>query len=190
MVTAVSNPELPTDHVTNLAASANPLLPNGTFFAELIIFVLVLWFTWRVIVPPITRALDERAERVARTARERQEATAKLAEAEERYDSALAGARRQAGAIRGEARVEGQRALDELRAQANDEVAVIRRRAEADLTEQRQRALRELQGDIGNLSVTLASRVVGADVAADGRQSRTVATFMENLTARGDGTDG
>lgn len=186
----MSNLELPTAHVTNVAEATNPLLPNGTFFAELIIFLLVLWFMWRVVVPPITKALNDRAERVARTARERQEATAKLAEAEQRYDSALAGARREAGNIRGEARVEGQRTLDQLRAQANDEVNAIRRRAEADLTAQRQRALRELQGDIGSLSASLASRVVGADVTADGGQQRTVAAFMDNLTARGERADG
>jgi F-type H+-transporting ATPase subunit b len=91
---------------TNLAAAANPLLPNGTFFVELIIFGIVLFVMWRFVVPPITRAMQERADRVARTAQEQEAAAAKLAEAEARYEAALADARKQAGEIRAEARAE------------------------------------------------------------------------------------
>jgi F-type H+-transporting ATPase subunit b len=172
-------------HTTNLA-STNPLLPNGTFFVELIIFVIVLFVMWRFIVPPIVKAMQDRADRVAKTAQERHEATQKLAEAEARYEEALKEARTKAGDIRAEARAEGQKVIDELRAQVEQEVGAVRTRTEAELATQRETALRELQGHIGPLSVTLASRVVGADVSADGGQSRTVAAFLEGLTTRGD----
>ncbi len=171
---------------TNLAAANNPLLPNGTFFAELIIFVIVLLIMWRFIVPPISKALQERADRVAKTAQERQEAMRKLAEADKRHDDALADARRKAGDIRGEARVEGQQLQDELRAQVQAEVDTARQRTEAELAEQRERALRELQGDIGSLSTALAGRIVGTEVSADGRQSPTVAAFLDGLATKGD----
>jgi F-type H+-transporting ATPase subunit b len=173
---------------TNLAAAAsNPLLPNGTFFAELIIFVIVLVVMWRFVVPPIAQVLRERSERLAKTAEERQEAMRKLADADKRYNDALADARRKAGDIRGEARVEGQHTVDELRTQVQTEVDATRQRTEADLAEQRQRALRELQGDIGSLSTALAGRIVGADLPSGGRQSATVAAFLDGLATRGDG---
>ncbi|HEX3791281.1 MAG TPA: F0F1 ATP synthase subunit B [Pseudonocardiaceae bacterium] len=168
------------------AAPANPLLPNGTFFVELIIFVIVLVVMWRFIVPPILRAMQERADRVQKTADERQEATEKLAAAEQRYDEALAEARKEAGGIRLEARTEGQHVLDELRGQAQQEVDGVRRRGEEELAEQRERALRELQGHIGELSVSLASKVVGADLSAGERSATTVAQFLDGLTAKGD----
>ncbi|HEX5401080.1 MAG TPA: F0F1 ATP synthase subunit B [Pseudonocardiaceae bacterium] len=172
--------------MTNLAAPANPLLPNGTFFAELIIFVVVLIIMWRFIVPPIVKALQDRADRVAETAKERQEATEKLAEADARYDAALTDARRKAGDIRAEARAEGQRVLSGLRTQATEEADGIRARSEADMAEQRERALRELQGHIGPLSTALAGRVIGTDLAATGRQAETVAAFLDGLSAKGD----
>jgi F-type H+-transporting ATPase subunit b len=172
---------------TNLAAANNPLLPNGTFFVELIIFVIVLIVMWRFIVPPIVKALQDRADRVARTAQERQEATEKLAAAETRYEEALTAARREAGEIRAEARADGQRTIDELRGRVNEEVDGIRRQSEADLAEQRERALRELQGHIGSLSTALAGRVVGVELPADGRQAETVAAFLDGLGARGQG---
>jgi F-type H+-transporting ATPase subunit b len=173
--------------MTNLAAAPpNPLLPNGTFFVELIIFVIVLVIMWRFVVPPITKAMQDRADRVAETAKERQEATDKLAEAEARYDEALTDARRKAGDIRGEARTEGQRVLDELRTQATEEADGIRARSEAEMADQRERALRELQGHIGPLSTSLASRVVGTELTANSRQAETVAAFLDGLTAKGD----
>jgi F-type H+-transporting ATPase subunit b len=172
---------------TDLAAANNPLLPNGTFFVELIIFVIVLFVMWRFIVPPITKALQDRADRVARTAQERQEATDKLAAAEARFEEALTAARREAGDIRAEARAEGQRVIDELRGQAGEEADNARRRTEADLAEQRERALRELQGHIGSLSTTLAGRVVGVELPADRRQAETVAAFLDGLGTRGQG---
>jgi F-type H+-transporting ATPase subunit b len=152
-------------HTTDLAAG-NLLIPNGTFIVELIIFAIVLFVMWRFVVPPIVRAMEERSERVARTAQERQEAATKLAEAQSRYENALRDARREAGEIRGEARAEGARLIEELRERTNTEVGGIQRTAEAELAQQRERALRELQGDINPLSVTLASRVVGANLSA------------------------
>jgi F-type H+-transporting ATPase subunit b len=175
--------------VTNLAA-ANPLLPNGTFFVELIIFAIVLFIMWRFVVPPIQKAMQERADRVAKTAQERQEATKKLHDAEARYEEALKEARTKAGDIRAKARAEGQKVIDDLRNQATEEVNALRARSEAELATQRETALRELQGHIGPLSVTLASRVVGTDVSADGQQSRTVAAFLEGLTTKGDADRG
>jgi F-type H+-transporting ATPase subunit b len=169
---------------TNLAAPANPLLPNGTFFVELIIFVVVLIIMWRFIVPPIVKAMQDRADRLARTAQERQAATERLAEADARYKESLAAARKQAGDIRDESRIEGQRNLDELRTQATEAADAVRARGTADLAAQRERALRELHGHIGELSTALADRIVGTELPAD-RHAETVAAFLDGLTVRG-----
>jgi F-type H+-transporting ATPase subunit b len=171
---------------TNLAAAPNnPLLPNGTFFVELIIFVIVLWIMWRFIVPPVVKAMQDRADRVALTAKQRQEAIDKLAEADARYRGSLAEARKQAGDIRDEARIDGQRVLDELRAQATEQADAIRARSKADLAAQREVVLRELHGHIGELSTALADRVVGAPLPANGRHAETVAAFLDGLTVGG-----
>ncbi|HEY3609219.1 MAG TPA: F0F1 ATP synthase subunit B [Pseudonocardiaceae bacterium] len=152
-------------HTTDLAAG-NLLIPNGTFIAELIIFAIVLFIMWRFVVPPIVKAMQDRADRVATTAKEQEAATAKLAEAEARYDTALADARKQAGDIRAEARAEGQRTLNELRGQATEQADGIRERGDAELAAQRERALRELHGHVNELSTALAGRIVGTELAS------------------------
>ena len=42
---------------TNLAAS-NFLIPNATFFVELIAFILILVILARYVLPPVNKALD------------------------------------------------------------------------------------------------------------------------------------
>src|SRR2546430_3671632 len=87
--------------MTHLAeAGANPLLPNATFFVELIIFLIVLLVLWRFILPPIQKVLRDRHDMVQRTIEESRNAEVRFKEAEARYHEALAEARSEAGRIR------------------------------------------------------------------------------------------
>src|SRR2546430_2718424 len=112
---------------TNLAESKNFLIPNGTFFVETLIFLVVLFIFWRFIVPPIRKVMQERNELVRKGIEEGRAAEEKFREAEQRYQQALAEARTEAAKIRDTARAEGQKVLDEFRAQTNAEVADLRR---------------------------------------------------------------
>ncbi|MEY4537638.1 MAG: hypothetical protein RL171_1789, partial [Pseudomonadota bacterium] len=38
---------------------------NATLFLQLIVFLILAWFTMKFVWPPITKALDERAEKIA-----------------------------------------------------------------------------------------------------------------------------
>ncbi len=165
--------------------NSNFLVPNATFFVELLLFLVILFIFWRFIVPPLTRAMKERDEMNKKQAQDREEATRRLQEAEERYQAALAEARKEASAIRDEARAEAQRIRDDMRAQTDREVARIREQGEEQLAQQRQQVLGELRADIGGLSTQLASRILGTPMGADGPQRETVDRFL----AEADGDD-
>lgn len=151
---------------TNLAAeSKNFLIPNGTFFVETIIFLIVLWIFWQFIVPPIRKAMSERNELIQQGIEEGRQAEEKFREAEQRYQQALNEARSEAAKIRDTARAEGQKVLDEFRARANAEVAEIRTRSAEQLAGQRERVLAELEPHVQELATSLAGRVVGESVS-------------------------
>ena len=38
---------------------------NATLIAQLIVFLILVWFTMKFVWPPITKALDERAQKIA-----------------------------------------------------------------------------------------------------------------------------
>lgn len=144
---------------------SNFLVPNGTILVEIIIVAVVLFVVWRFIVPPIRDAMAQRREIIQRGLEEGREAEEKFRQAEERYQAALAEARAEAAKIRDTARAEGQRTLDELRARASAEVAQIRQRGAEQLAEQRDRVLQDLEPQVRELAVALATRVVGENVA-------------------------
>ncbi|MGH3823221.1 MAG: F0F1 ATP synthase subunit B [Pseudonocardiaceae bacterium] len=157
------------------------LIPNATFFVELVIFLIVLGVLWRYAVPPVKRAMDERQGMVRRQIEESQQASKRLSEAEARYSQALAEARIEAAKIREAARADAQEIKDEMRQQAEQEVARIRERGEEQLATQREAVVRELRGELGTLAVTLAGRIVGESVADDARRAGTVDRFLDEL---------
>lgn len=141
------------------------ILPNGTFFVEVIIFAIVLLIVWRVILPPIQKALRERQEMFDRQVVESREAGEKAVAARERYQQALAEARAESGRIRDAARADGQANLDELREHAHNEANTVLQHGLEQLATQRATASRELRGQIGGLGVALAGRVLGRDLS-------------------------
>jgi F-type H+-transporting ATPase subunit b len=166
---------------TLAAETQNFLVPNATIIVVFLIFLAVLGFFYRFVVPPLTKAMAERDEMNKRQAEERDAAVRRLAEAQERYDAALADARAQATAVKDEARADAQRIRDEMRAETDRKVAAIRERGEAELAEQRAEALQALRGQIGGLSTDLAGRILGRPVAHD---DQNVAGYLAELDER------
>ncbi|MFN2496770.1 MAG: F0F1 ATP synthase subunit B [Pseudonocardiaceae bacterium] len=168
----------------NLAAEGGGnifLIPNATFFVELLIFLLVLGVVWRYVVPPVKRAMNGRQEMIRRQIEESEQARTRLQEAETRYQEALAEARVEAAKIRETARADAQEIKEELRRQAEQEVARIQQRGQEQLVTQRDQVERELRAEVGKLAVTLASRIVGESLADDVRRAGTVDRFLAEL---------
>jgi F-type H+-transporting ATPase subunit b len=163
--------------------SSNFLLPNGTFFAELIIFVLVLFVIWRFVLPPIQKAMGERHDMLQRQLDESRQASEKFEAAKAKYAEELAQARAESNRIRDEARAEGQRILDEHRERAQAEISAILQRGEDELAAQRERVARELRESIPSLSTALAGRVVGEDVTIGGSHRETIDAFLAEHAA-------
>lgn len=168
---------------TVLAAQQNFLMPNGTFIAELIAFLIILFVLWRYVVPPIQRVMRERQEMVRRQIKESQLASERLEAAEAKYRDALAEARTEAARIRDDARADGQRIIDEMRERAQQEADRIRQRGEEQLAQQREQAVRQLRAEVGQLAVTLAGRIIGESLEDEARRRGTVDRFLDELEA-------
>jgi F-type H+-transporting ATPase subunit b len=162
-------------------SSNNFLLPNATFFAELFAFVVILFVLYRWVLPPLNKALQERQGMIQKQVEDSEEAARRLRAAEERYQSALAEARTEAAKIRDAARADADRIRVELREQADQEVARIHQRGDEQLAAEREQAVRELRSQIGELSLQLASRIVGQELDGTDRRGGTIDRFLEEL---------
>jgi F-type H+-transporting ATPase subunit b len=142
----------------------NFLVPNGTFFVVLLIFLIVLGVIGTFVVPPIMKVLRERDEMVAKTIQNNREADKQFAGAEADYEAAMARARREASTVRDEARADGRKVLEDMKGRASEESALALEKAGQELKQQADGITAGLQTSMETLAATLAERVVGVDV--------------------------
>jgi F-type H+-transporting ATPase subunit b len=168
----------------HVVASGNFLVPDATFIAELVAFLLILGILGKWVLPIIQKAMRERQEMIRKQVEDSEEAQAKLAEAQQRFQQALNEARTEAAQIRENARAESQRTVEDLRAQAVEERARILARGEEMLASQRTAIVRELRAEIGTLAVELAEKIINERLADDTKVSATVDAFLAGLEAK------
>jgi F-type H+-transporting ATPase subunit b len=154
--------------VTVLAAeeggTSNFLIPNGTFFFVLIIFLIVLGVIGKWVVPPISKVLRERDAMVKQTIEDSRTAADQFAAADDDYKAEMAKARSEASGLRDEARAEGRKILEDMRGRAGGEVAATLQQAGEELKQQSDAISPELRSSVESMSTTLASRVLGVEV--------------------------
>ncbi|HET6166264.1 MAG TPA: F0F1 ATP synthase subunit B [Marmoricola sp.] len=160
---------------------SNFLVPNGTFFVELIAFAIMFFLIARYIVPPINRAMTARQDAIRAQFADLDQAKADAKSAEEEFRAQIADARHEAARIREEAREQGAAIIAELREQAQAEAARIVEHAHAQIEADRQQAVTSLRAEVGTLATDLAGRIVGEALEDQARQSRIVDRFLADL---------
>lgn len=146
---------------------SNFLVPNGTFFVVLIIFLIVLGVIGTFVVPPVMRVLQERDEMVTKSMDNNRQADKQFAAADADYQAAMAKARREASGIRDEARAEGRRILDDMKGRASEEASSAMQKAAEELKQQSDAINADLSASMETLAATLASRVLGVDIGRE-----------------------
>jgi F-type H+-transporting ATPase subunit b len=146
--------------------TSNFLVPNGTFFVVLIIFLIVLGVIAKWVVPPVSKVLRERDAMVKQTVEDSRKAADQFAAADEDYRAEMATARGEASKLRDGARAEARKVLEDMRGRASGEVASTLQQASEQLKQQADGIASDLRSSVETLSVTLASRVLGVEINA------------------------
>jgi F-type H+-transporting ATPase subunit b len=160
----------------------NPLVPDLT---ELIIgaitFGIIFFALWKVLIPRLSKTLEERTDKIEGGLQRAEEAQAEAGATLAKYQEQLAEARHEAARLREEAREQGAQIIAEMRVQASAEGRRLIEAAHAQIDADRQQALQSLKTEVGALSVELASRVVGESLTDEARQRRIVERFLDEL---------
>ena len=69
---------------------------NATLIAQLIVFFILVWFTMKYVWPPIAKALDERADKIAEGLAAAERGKSDFEQAEKKVAELLADGRNQA----------------------------------------------------------------------------------------------
>jgi F-type H+-transporting ATPase subunit b len=139
---------------------------NATLFLQAVVFAILVWFTMKFVWPPITKALDERAQKIADGLAAADNAKTELAVANKRVEQELASSRNDAATRLAEAERRAQAMVEEAKARANEEgnkiIAAARAEADSQLVQARE-ALRE---QVAALAVKGAEQILRKEVNA------------------------
>ena len=163
------------------------LLPNGTFFVELAVFLFIVFALMKWILPPINKALEDRQNQIRTSLEAADVAAADAAAADAERRAALEEGRRQASELIATAQADRASIVDGARKEATDAAAAVTARAEASLSAERASTLASLRREVGTLAITLAGKVVGESLADDERARATVDSFIADLEAQANG---
>jgi F-type H+-transporting ATPase subunit b len=139
---------------------------NATLIAQLVVFFILAWFTMKFVWPPVMKALDERASKVADGLAAADKAKADLVAVERRVQTELSKAKDVASEVRGGAEKQASALIEEARAEAARLVAQARQAAEAEAGAAMQRARDSLREEVAVLAVRGAQAILMKEVNA------------------------
>ncbi|QAU32874.1 F0F1 ATP synthase subunit B [Janthinobacterium sp. 17J80-10] len=139
---------------------------NATLFAQFVVFFVLAGFTMKFVWPPLMKALDERAEKIANGLAAAEKGKAEMAAAEKRVQAELAGAKDEGLKRIGDAEKRAAAIIEEAKKTASDEAARIIAAAKADAEQQVTQARETLRGQVATLAVAGAEQILKREVNA------------------------
>ena len=139
---------------------------NATLFVQAIVFAILVWFTMKFVWPPITKALDERAQKIADGLAAADKAKSELSVANRRVEEELAKSRNESAVRLAEAERRGQALIEEAKAKATEEGSKIIAAAKVEAEQQTVKARETLREQVAALAVKGAEQILRKEVNA------------------------
>lgn len=150
------------------AVGADILIPKMAEFipaliAFLIIFVILAKFVW----PPVLEMMEKRQQKIQDDLDAAEEAKRKAAEEARNYEAKILDAHHEADAIVAKAKKEAEEVRSSILAKAQRESADIIAKAHDAVDSERHKAMIELSSSVVDLSVEIASKIIGNDLSVE-----------------------
>lgn len=140
----------------------------GLLIAQIFNVVVLVWLLSQFLFKPILNMLNERTRRVQESLGNAEQVKQQLANVRKDYEAELAKARQEAAGIVAQAQERAKAQEAEILAQARREADRLREEGRAQAAQERSQLLREAKGQIAELVTLTASRVLGAELRAQG----------------------
>ena len=140
---------------------------NATLVIQAIVFGILVWFTMSYVWPPIMKALDERAQKVADGLAAADKAKADLASMNKKVEQELSASRNDAAVRLADAERRAQGIIEEAKAKAVEEGNKIIAAAQAEAQQKVSRARDSLRDEVASLAVKGAEQILRKEVNAN-----------------------
>jgi F-type H+-transporting ATPase subunit b len=139
---------------------------NATLFLQAVVFAILVWFTMKFVWPPIAKALDERAQKIADGLAAADKAKTELAAANKRVEAELATSRNETASRLADAERRAQALIEEAKGRATEEGNKIIAAAKAEAEQQTVKAREALREQVAVLAVKGAEQILRKEVNA------------------------
>jgi F-type H+-transporting ATPase subunit b len=140
---------------------------TGTLIVQMIVFLILVWFTMKFVWPPIAAALDERASKIAAGLSAADKAKSDLAVANQRVEQQLSAARNDAAKRLADAERLAQQMVEEAKTKATEEGVKIIAAAKIEAAQESSKARNTLREQVAGLAVKGAEAILRREVNAD-----------------------
>jgi F-type H+-transporting ATPase subunit b len=150
---------------------------NLTLFVQMIVFIVLIWFTMKFVWPMILGPMEERSRKIAVGIAAGEKGQKELAEANQRAESIVREARERARQVEEQAHRRYNETLEAAKQAAQTEGARLLAAAQVEVGNETIRASEQLRREFGTLVVQAAAQLVEHEVDA-----ATHAKLLERLT--------
>lgn len=158
------------------------LIPStGLLFWMTIVFLSVLAVLWKWGFPAITKMVKERKDYIDDSLRKAHEANEKLANIQKEGESILQEAREKQAAVLKEATATRDAIIAKAENQAKDRGAQLINDAKAEIEQEKQQAIREIRGQVAELSVKIAEKIIKQQLATDDKQMELINKILDDV---------
>ncbi|MCG7656365.1 F0F1 ATP synthase subunit B [Wielerella bovis] len=137
---------------------------NATLIAQLIVFLGLCWFTLKFVWPPIAKALDERADKIAEGLAAAERGKSDFEQAEKKVAELLIEGRNQVSEIVANAEKRAAQIVEDAKIQAASEAARITAQAKTDAEQEISRAREALREQVAVLAVKGAESILRYEI--------------------------
>lgn len=131
---------------------------------QIIVFAVLVWFTAKYVWPPIAKALDERADKIAEGLAAAERGKSDFEQAEKKVAELLSEGRTQVTEMVSNAEKRAAQIVEEAKTQATSEAARIAAQAKADVEQEVNRAREALREQVAVLAVKGAEAILQREV--------------------------
>jgi len=139
---------------------------NLTLIGQMLAFVAFVVFCMKYVWPPILAAMHEREEKIAQGLAAADQASHDLELAKEKAVERLKQAKEEAAGIIDAANRRASQIVDEAKTAALAEADRVKAAAQAEIEQESNRAREQLRGQVAQLSLVGAEKVLGASIDA------------------------
>jgi len=139
---------------------------NSTLWAQFVVFFILAFVTMKFVWPPLMKALDDRARKIADGLAAADKGKEAMAAAEKRVAAEMAAARDEGQKRIGDAEKRALGIVEEAKKTASDEAARILAAARDDAQQQVTRAREELRSQVAGLAVKGAEQILKREINA------------------------